>query len=105
MNKQDSGDKTNKTPPSTTEAKIIPRKRTRRAPRKSPEGFEPLKTCPEKVRPRLQKKAAVAHKQAMKAVELKCMDCCAWYRTEAKLCEIKCCPLWAISNRIFNREV
>jgi len=35
------------------------------------------------------------------AVELKCLDCCAWERTEARSCEIRGCALWAVSGRIF----
>ena len=38
------------------------------------------------------------------AVELKCLDCCAWERIEARKCEIRGCPLWAASRRIFARS-
>jgi hypothetical protein len=38
------------------------------------------------------------------AVELKCLDCCAWYRKEAKECQINTCALWQMNRKIFAAD-
>ena len=80
------------------------RKAPHRAPREVAAGFEPLQTCPKEQRLRWERRAAVAHSQPMRAIELKCMDCVAWYRPEAIRCEIQGCPLWAFNRRIFGSQ-
>ncbi len=89
--------------PEVVPRKEIPRNDPQHAPREAPAGFEPLRTCPEKLRPRWERRAAVAHAQPMKAVELKCLECCCWSRPEAARCHIRGCPLWALNRRIFGR--
>lgn len=77
-------------------------KATQRLPRAIPAEFEPLQTCPKELRQRWQRRAAVADTQPMRAIELKCLDCAAWYRPEAARCEIRGCALWAFNRRIFG---
>jgi hypothetical protein len=48
--------------------------------------------------------AALATEQPLKAIELKCLECCAWSRPEASRCEITGCPLWAMNWRLFGRR-
>ena len=78
------------------------RKATQRIPRGIPAGFEPLLTCPKDKRRRWERRAAVADTQPMRAIELKCLDCCAWSRPEAARCETRGCALWALNRRIFG---
>lgn len=70
-------------------------------------GFRPLATCPSSVPPTKRRRWEALGRQAGKryraAVELKCLECCAWSRPEARRCEIQSCALWAISARIFKR--
>ena len=70
--------------------------------------FHPLETLPDDVprsyRRRWERLATTAASSYRAAVELKCLDCCAWQRAEAKHCEITGCPLWALSSRIFDRD-
>ena len=69
-------------------------------------GFQPLSNLPQGVprrwRAHWRKLAGRAATSYRAAVELKCLDCCAWQRTEARRCEIRGCPLWAVSKRIFG---
>jgi len=71
-------------------------------------GFQPLSSLPENVPRRWRshwlKLGGLAATSYRAAVELKCLDCCAWQRTEAQGCEIRGCPLWAVSGRIFGRS-
>lgn len=64
--------------------------------------FDPLQTAPGKRRPRWDTLAVKAPTQYRAAVELKCLECCAWQRPEAARCEIVGCPLWALNRRIFK---
>ena len=70
--------------------------------RPKPEGYEPLALAPEKAKARSSKAADLAHRQPLKAIRLKCLDCCCWDYTEAKKCEIRTCALWALNRRIFG---
>jgi hypothetical protein len=69
--------------------------------------FEPLSTLPKagmppsKVR-RWSRLATVADTQSRAAIELKCLECSAWERPQARDCHIEGCPLWAINRRIFG---
>ena len=69
--------------------------------------FAPLATLPADVpksyRGRWERLAVQATTSYRAGVELKCLECCCWDRSEAKLCEITGCPLWALSGRIFRR--
>lgn len=38
------------------------------------------------------------------AVKLACVECMGMSYSEAKECETTYCPLWAVSNKIFNRS-
>jgi hypothetical protein len=71
-------------------------------------GFEPLATvlsdAPASYRRRWERLASQATSSYRAAVELKCCECVAWQRVEAKRCEIRSCPLWVLSGRIFGRE-
>jgi len=87
--------------------KIVPSRREELAETDLRSEFQPLSSLPENVPPRwrshwlkLARQAAASYRAA---VELKCLDCCAWERTEARRCEIRGCPLWAASGRIFRR--
>ena len=66
-------------------------------------GFSPLATCPKQSDERFRRRGELAATSYRAAVELKCLECCAWDRPEAKRCRILSCPLWAISGRIFRR--
>ncbi len=65
--------------------------------------FSPLATCPKESVERFRRRAELADTSYRAAVGLKCLECCAWDRPEAKRCEIVSCPLWEISGRIFRR--
>ena len=69
-------------------------------------GFSTLSTLPSNVpfsyRRRWERLAARAATSYRAAVELKCLECCAWERTEAKRCALNGCPLWALCRRIFG---
>ncbi len=65
--------------------------------------FSPLATCPKESVERFRRRAELAATSQRAAIELKCLECCAWGRPEAKRCRIVACPLWAISGRIFRR--
>jgi hypothetical protein len=68
--------------------------------------FLPLATLPHDVpkahRRFWEKLAAQAETSYMAAIQLKCLDCCAWVRMEAVRCQIGGCPLWAFNRRIFR---
>ncbi len=66
-------------------------------------GFSPLATCPKQSVERFRRRAKLAATSQRAAIELKCLECCAWDRPEAKKCRILSCPLWEISGRIFRR--
>ncbi len=38
----------------------------------------------------------------LKAVKLKCLDCCGWDYPETKRCETHACALWLLHQRIFH---
>jgi hypothetical protein len=69
-------------------------------------GFLPLSNLPQDVPRRWRnhwlKVADRAATSYRAAVELKCLECCAWQKTEARTCEIRGCPLWAVGKRIFG---
>ena len=69
-----------------------------------PEGCEPLAMAPPKAVRRYRRLCERVHREAMAGVKAKCLDCCAWEYAEAKSCEIKTCPLWALNRRIFHRR-
>ena len=68
--------------------------------------FNPLGILPADLTPSQKAKAKKLGKAAARsykaAVEMKCMDCVAWYRPEAKNCLITTCPLWAANRKIFK---
>ena len=64
--------------------------------------FDPLRFCPAKARARFERRARLSADHPLRAIELKCLDCCGWDRPEAKRCEITSCPLWAMNQRIFG---
>ena len=90
-------------------ARAIPcgEKERRRRISEPPAGFEPLALMPKRdLPPRWkeywQRLADRAHTHPLAAVELHCIDCCGWERTEAARCEVRACGLWAINERIFR---
>ena len=89
-------------------AEIVPSRREKPAEMDLRNGFQPLSNLPQNVPRRWRshwlKLADQATTSYRAAVELKCLDCCAWQRTEARRCEIRGCPLWAVSRRIFGRS-
>ena len=88
--------------PEPSRKEIGARKAPQPASQAAEAGFEPLRTCPKEQRGRWERRAAVAHSQPMRAIELKCLDCAAWYRPEAARCDVTSCPLWAFNRRIFG---
>ena len=79
----------------------------RRRKTEPPTGFEPLARLPKRDLPPRWKKywqllADRAHTHPLAAVELHCVDCCGWERTEAARCEVRQCALWALNRRIFG---
>jgi hypothetical protein len=89
-------------------AEIVPSRREKPAEMDRRSGFQPLFSLPQDVPRRWKdhwlKLARQATTSYRAAAELKCLDCCAWQRTEARSCEIRECPLWAVSRRIFGRS-
>jgi hypothetical protein len=87
---------------------IVPSRREEPAESDLRSQFQPLSSLPENVPRRWKshwlKLAGQAATSYRAAVELKCLDCCAWQRTEARSCEIRGCPLWAVNRRIFKRS-
>jgi hypothetical protein len=87
---------------------IVPSRREEPAESDLRSEFQPLSSLPENVPRRWRshwlKLAGLAASSYRAAVQLKCLDCCAWQRTEARRCEIRGCPLWAVSGRIFGRS-
>ena len=80
--------------------------RRRRIP-EPPAGFEPLALVPKRGLPPRWKSywerlADRAHTHPLAAVELHCIDCSGWERTEAARCEVRQCALWALNRRIFG---
>lgn len=73
-----------------------------------PLDFRPVGLLPARVPKRWRdywvKLGEEAHHRYRAAVELKCVECCAWDRVEAKACDIVTCPLWALNRRIFGRD-
>lgn len=72
-----------------------------------PAGFQPVARMPNRNLPPRWKKywqqlADRAHTHPLAAVELHCIDCCGWERTEAAHCEVRQCALWALNRRIFG---
>jgi hypothetical protein len=70
--------------------------------------FQPLATLPDAAPPsyrrRWERLASQADKSYRAAVELKCLECCTWHRSEVKRCQIRSCPLWGTARRIFGSE-
>ncbi len=77
---------------------------TQDTPESTEAGFDPLYMCPPNVRSRFERRAKLAAEQPMRAIELKCIECCGWSRPDAAGCEIRTCPLWAIAQQIFKRR-
>jgi hypothetical protein len=69
-------------------------------------GFQPLSKLPQDVprrwRDHWMKLADQATSSYRAAAELKCLECCAWRRTEARSCDIRGYPLWAVGERILG---
>ena len=89
-------------------AEIVPSRREKPAQMDLRTACQPLSKLPQNATGRCRKqRLKLAHQATTSyrvAVELKCLDCCAWQRTEARRCEIRGCPLWAVSGRIFGRS-
>ena len=60
---------------------------------------------PPDLRDRYGKQAERSQREPRVAIKLMCISCCGWEYNEAKRCQISGCPLWTLSNRIFNREM
>lgn len=54
-----------------------------------------LRTCPESRRGVFEIMARKAPKSRASAIKLKCFECCAWDRAEARACAIQSCALWS----------
>lgn len=48
---------------------------------------------------------AVAGKGLRAAVNARCLDCCAWQRTEVRDCPALSCPLWAVRPYCKTRQI
>ena len=55
-------------------------------------GFSPLATCPKESVERFRRRGELAATSYRAAVELKCLECCAWDRPEVVRCRIVSCP-------------
>lgn len=68
--------------------------------------YSPLGLMPEDTPPRwkalYRKLAGRAPRRYRDAVYLKCVECVAWERAEARRCEIVTCPLWIHNFTIFK---
>ncbi len=62
----------------------------------------PKRDLPPRWKDYWQRLADRAHTHPLAAVELHCIDCCGWQRTEAARCEVRQCALWALNVRIFG---
>jgi len=85
---------------------IVPSRRERPVEMDLRSGFQPLSKLPQDVprrwRDHWMKLADQATSSYRAAAELKCLECCAWRRTEARSCEIRGYPLWAVGKRILG---
>ena len=85
---------------------IVPSRRERPVEMDLRSGFQPLSKLPQDVprrwRDHWMKLADQATSSYRAATELKCLECCAWRRTEARSCEIRGYPLWAVGKRILG---
>ena len=92
----------------TSSPEIVASRREKPAEMDPRSGFQPLASLPQDVPRRWRghwlKLGGQATTSYRAAVELKCLECCAWHRTEARRCEIRGCPLWAVRQRIFGRS-
>jgi len=70
--------------------------------------FRPTATMPKSATPdrrrRWERLGTRAARSYRAAVELHCLDCVCWYRTEARGCAISTCSLWALNRRIFGGD-
>ncbi len=64
---------------------------------------EQRKFIPERYRKTYDK--AVAGKGLRAAVNARCLDCCAWQRTEIRDCPALSCPLWAVRPYQKTRQI
>ena len=72
---------------------------------KIPDDFNPLGNFNKDEQKKYAKRARRAHSSPKTAIELKCLECCAGQRAEAKICQITRCPLWAYNRKIFGDKV
>ena len=66
---------------------------------------DPLDLCPADRRHRFRKladKAMAGNHRSQ--IMLKCIDCTAWDRAEARRCQINACPLFQANVRYFKRK-
>jgi len=54
-----------------------------------------LETCPEEQRERYAKRAEKIGKSLRAAIDLKCLECCAWQVSVVRHCHITSCALHA----------
>jgi len=82
------------------------KERTRRTPVKVvPERYDPLETCPSKIRSRYERTAAKARLGHASAIlKLKCLECVCWEFNEVRKCEIHGCALWAKNRKDLCEE-
>ena len=90
--------------PTPSSGEIESRDALQEAPSAAEAAFEPLATCPPAAQGRYDRRAGLAADQPMRAIEVKCVECCGWSRPEAARCDIRSCPLWAMNRRIFKRR-
>lgn len=63
-----------------------------------------LRTCPVERRGVFEILARKAPKSRAAAIKLKCFECCAWDRAEARGCEISSCALYAWNRAAWGDE-
>lgn len=71
---------------------------------KVPKGWEPFGNASDKVKKRYKKRLEKCHTSMKTAIELNCIECMGYSRSEATKCESLTCPLYSYNRRIFLGE-
>lgn len=74
---------------------LEPEKIPENAPESASPSADALSTCPTERRKRYRRLAERARRQRAAAIQLKCLDCCAWQAREVRRCAIRDCALWS----------
>ena len=69
-----------------------------------PKGFDPCVNMPATTRNRFRGAIKACHRQPSAAIRLFCMECMGYSLPDARGCDTKTCPLWALSRRYFKEN-